>query len=123
MVPFHQDYLTKIDVVHPTKYGYRLRHRCLEGPLAYLYYPYQYQCVVGLNTFDLPDYVTAMNINVMVHVSPFKHFGSGWGETINNTLNIYCNADGFYNIQVVGTRDDPIMEEEHLDNPLAYIPK
>ena len=52
-----------VDVVHPTKEGYRLRHRCLEGPLAYLYYPYQYQCVVGLNTFDLPDYFTAMNIN------------------------------------------------------------
>ena len=44
------------DIVHPTKEGYRLRHRCLEGPLAYLYYPYQYECVVGLNTFDLPDF-------------------------------------------------------------------
>ena len=68
------------DISHPTKDGMRLRHRCIEGPLAYLYYPYQYQCVVGLNTFDLPDYFTAMNINVMVHVSPFKHFGSGWGK-------------------------------------------
>ena len=64
-----------------------------------------------------------MHINVMVHVSPFKHFGSGWGETINNTLNIYCNADGFYNIQVVGTRDDPMMEEEYLNNPVEYKPK
>ena len=58
----------------------------------------------------------------MVHVSPFKHFGSGWGETINITLNIYCNANGYYNIQVVGTRYDPIMENEYLINPVEYIP-
>ena len=72
----------KIDIAHPTKEGYRLRHRCIEGPLGYLYDPYQYECVVGLNTFALPDYFTAMNSNVLVYVSPFKHFGIGWGETI-----------------------------------------
>jgi hypothetical protein len=32
------------DIPHPTKPGCRLRHRCLEGPLAYCIYPYQYQC-------------------------------------------------------------------------------
>ncbi len=66
--------------------------------MAYLYFAYQYACDVGLNTFDLPDYFFAMNTDTMVHVSPFKHFGNGWGETINNTLNIYCDVDGFYNI-------------------------
>ena len=111
------------DITHPTKEGHRLRHRCIEGPLGYLYYPYQYECVVGLNTFDLPDYFFAMNKDVMVHVSPFKHFGSGWGETVNNTLNIYCNADGYYNIQVVGTRSDPVVLEDYENNPVEYIPK
>ena len=116
--------LTKqFDIPHPTKEGYRLRHRCIEGPLAYLYYPYQYECVIGLNTFELPDYFSAMNTNVMVHVSPFKHFGRGWGETIDNTLNIYCDADGFYNIQVVGTRNDPNVQEEYINCPVEYIPK
>ena len=111
------------DIPHPTKEGMRLRPRCLEGPLAYLYYPYQYDCTVGVNTFVLPDYFFAMNKDVLVYVSPFKHFGSGWGETNNNTLNIYCNADGCYNIQVVGTRDDSIMEEAYINNPVEYIPK
>ena len=112
----------QIDIAHPTKEGYRLRHRCIEGPLGYLYYPYQYECVVGLNTFALPDYFTAMNSNVLVYVSPFKHFGIGWGETIYNTLNIYCNADGFYNIQVVGTRSDPVVLEDYASNPVEYMP-
>ena len=64
-----------------------------------------------------------MNKDVMVHVSPFKHFGRGWGETIDNTLNIYCDADGFYNIQVVGTRNDPNVQEEYINCPVEYIPK
>ena len=52
----------------------------------------------------------------------FKHFGIGWGETIYITLNIYCNAEGFYNIQVVGTRSDPVVLEEYENNPVEYIP-
>ena len=28
-----------------------------------------------------------------------------------------------FNIQVVGTRDDPIMEDKYLNNPVEYTPK
>ncbi len=109
--------------MHPTTDGYRLRHRCTERPLAYLYYPYQYDCIVALDSFDLPDYFTAMNSEVLVHVSPFKHYGNGWGETIDNTLNNDCNADGYYNLQVVGTRSDPIGLEAYANNPVENKPK
>ena len=64
-----------------------------------------------------------MHKDVIFHVSPFKHFGSGWGETVNNTLMIHCNTDGYYNIQVVGTRSDPVVLEEYENNPVEYIPK
>jgi hypothetical protein len=109
------------DIVHPTKPGYRLRHRCLEGPLAYCVYPYQYQCEAGLNTFPLPDYFDALNKDVLVYVAPFRHFGAGWGESVgNNTLNITCSEAGLYNIQVVGTRDDPLMENVYQNEPVEY---
>ena len=111
------------DIVHPTKDGYRLRHRCLEGPLAYLFYHYQFEGVEGLNAFPLPDYVDALNKDVLIYVSSFKHFGVGRGESVgNNTLNKCCNASGFYNIQVVGTRDDPLMENVYETEPVEYIP-
>ena len=100
-----------------------MRHRCLEGPLACLYYHYQFECVEGLNAFPLPDYFDALNKDVLVYVSPFKHFGIGWGESVgNNTLHIYCNAAGFFNIQIVGTRDDPLMEGVYENEPVEYIP-
>jgi hypothetical protein len=76
-----------------------------------------------MNEFELPDYFEAMNSDVLVYVSPFRHFGSGWGETVNNTLIIYCNAAGYYNIQVVGTRTDPTMDGVYENNPVEYIPK
>ena len=36
---------------------------------------------------------------------------------------IYCSTDGCYNIQVVGTRSDPIVLDEYANNPVEYIPK
>ena len=44
------------EISHPIKEGDRLRHRCLEGPQAYLMNQYQEHCNVGENSFDLPDY-------------------------------------------------------------------
>ena len=109
------------DIPHPTKTGYRLRHRCLEGPLAYCVYPYQLHCVVGLNTFPLPDYFDALNTDVLVYVSPFRHFGVAWGESVgNNTLNVTCSETGTYNIQILGTRDDPVMDGIHENEPVEY---
>ena len=54
----------------------------------------------------LPNYYKFLNENSQVFVSPYKHFGSGWGEVKNNKLYIYCNAVGQYNILVIGTRKD-----------------
>jgi hypothetical protein len=54
-------------------------------------------------------------------VAPFRHFGVGWGESVgNNTLNITCSEAGSYNILVVGTRDDPLMESVYLNELVEY---
>jgi hypothetical protein len=75
------------DIKHPFKEGYRVRHRCMEGPLAYVFYHFQFDCKVGFNEFAMPDYFDVMNTDVLVHVSPYEHFGAAWGRTetqINN---------------------------------------
>ena len=59
----------------------------MEGPLAYLFYHFQFDCKVGFNEFAMPDYFDVMNTDVLVYVSPFEHFGAAWGKTnkqINN---------------------------------------
>jgi len=111
------------DIKHPTKDGYRLRHRCLEGPEAYLFYQYQETCTLGLNTFNLPEYFEAMNKDVLVYVSPYKHFWSAWGETSTdgtNKLYITTSRAGIYNIQVVGTRNDQAATDEFETYGVEY---
>jgi hypothetical protein len=110
----------QFDIKHPFKEGYRLRHRCIEGPKAYLFYQYQYDCTVGYNEFVMPDYFDAMNADVLVYVSPYKHFGVGWGETDKNKLIVNCAISGTYNIQVVGTRNDQVVQDEYNKFGVEY---
>ena len=44
----------------------------------------------------------------MVWVSPYKHFGSAYGEvTTDQCCLVVCsNSDGCYNVLLVGTRKD-----------------
>ena len=108
------------DIKHPFKEGYRLRHRCMEGPLAYLFYHFQYDCKVGYNEFAMPDYFDVMNTDVLVYVSPYEHFGCAWGKTDKNKLIIKCSIDGTYNIQVIGTRNDKVIQDEHSKFGVEY---
>jgi hypothetical protein len=108
------------DIKHPLKEGYRLRHRCIEGPEAYLFYHFQYHCKAGFNEFEMPDYFDVMNTNVLVYVSPYKHFGAAWGETKQNTLTVCCSIDGTYNIQVIGTRNDQIIQDDFSKFGVEY---
>ena len=54
----------------------------------------------------LADWFEFLNGETTVFVSPMRHFGAGWGETVGNTLNITANAGGEYNVLVFGVRRD-----------------
>ena len=108
------------DIAHPTKDNYRLRHRCIEGPEAFLFYQYRETCQAGLNSFDLPDYFSVMNKDVQVYVSPYKNFGSAWGDVSGNTLYITTSEAGTYNIQIVGVRNDKAATDEFETYGVEY---
>jgi hypothetical protein len=106
------------DIKHPFKEGCRLRQRCIGAPLVD--FTNQYDCKVGYNEFSMPDYFDVMNTDVLVYVSPYKHFGAAWGETDRNKLIIKCSIDGTYNIQVIGTRNDQVIQDEHSKFGVEY---
>jgi hypothetical protein len=109
------------DISHPVKDGYRLRHRCIEGPEAYLFYQYRENCASGLNSFDLPEYFSAINREVQVYVAPFQCFGSAWGDVSGNTLYITASEAGTYNIQIVGVRSDKVAIDEFEEFGVEYL--
>ena len=108
------------DIPHPTKDNHRLRHRCIEGPEAYLFYQYRKTCVAGLNLFEMPEYFSAMNKDVHVYVSSYRCFGSAWGEVLGNSLYITASEAGSYNVQVVGVRNDQAANDEFAEFGVEY---
>ena len=56
----------------------------------------------------LPDYYRFLNENDMVWISPYRNFGSAYGEVTEDQkcLIVCSNQDGKYNVLLVGTRKD-----------------
>jgi hypothetical protein len=69
------------DIPNEGKGGcWRLRHRVLESPQAGVVYHFKLECQVGENALELPEYYAWLGIDPIVHVTPFRHFGIGWGD-------------------------------------------
>jgi hypothetical protein len=62
---------------------------------------------------ELPDYYPHLNKNDQVWVSPVGHFGAAYGAvTEDQKCTVVCtNADGCYNVLLIGTRKDPAALE------------
>jgi len=56
----------------------------------------------------LPDYYKFLNEDDQVWVSPKNHFGSGYGivDATQSCISVTTNADGEYNLLLIGTRKD-----------------
>ena len=61
------------------------------------------------NVIELPDYYQHLNKDDMVWVSPVGHFGAAYASvTEDQKCAVVCtNADGRYNVLLIGTRKDP----------------
>jgi hypothetical protein len=95
--------------------GKFLKHSFVESPTAgdniYRYNVTTLNCSASI---ELPDYYNLLNGNDQVWVSPICHFGSAYGFINENqtSLSICSNADGDYNVLLIGTRKDKLA----LDN-------
>ena len=60
------------------------------------------------SVIELPDYYRFLNKNDMVWVSPTDHFGAAYGKVTSDQrcLEVCANADGNYNVLLIGTRKD-----------------
>ena len=94
--------------------GKFLKHSFVESPTAgdniYRYVVTTSNCSASI---ELPDYYNLLNGNDQVWVSPICHFGSAYGVINENqtSLSICSNADGDYNVLLIGTRKDKFASE------------
>ena len=76
-------------------------------------YRWQVETSDCTSVITLPNYYRYLNKNDMVWVSPYKHFGSAYGEvTADQCCLVICsNSDGCFNVLLVGTRKDEAATE------------
>ena len=92
---------------------HNLQHAFVESPTeGDNIYRWQVQTTAGTNVITLPTYYRFLNKNDMVWVSPYRNFGSAYGEvTADQCCLIVCsNQDGCYNVLLIGTRKDEHAE-------------
>ena len=103
------------DIPNEGKGGcWRLRHRVLESPQAGVVYHFKLDCQVGETTLELPDYYSWLATDPIVHVTPFRHFGVGWGDVdaAGQALTVTVNQAGSYRVTLFATRNDAGSREE-----------
>ena len=101
------------DIEHPDpdkKNTHRLRHFCVESDVIGGMVIYQKQITAtkaSTITIEMPDWFKHLVKNVIVFCSPYKHFGSAWGEYIgDNNIDVHTSKGGVYNILITADRDD-----------------
>ncbi len=101
--------------------GIRLRHYFVETPSAGgCIYKYQIDCVTGNNDIKMPDYFDQLNDNVLVWVSPVKHFGIGYGEYSRGITTVSANKSGKYNVFIFGDRKDEVAMSDYNKYGIEY---
>ena len=99
------------DIKHPDpdKPDYRLRHWCIESdkPGGTVMYAKNVEMNTTSETFNMPDWFKHLTKDVIVFVTPFKHFGSAWGECVDNELHIHVTTKGQWNVLITASRNDP----------------
>ena len=92
----------------PSKPDYRLRHWCIESdtPGGMVMYTKTVEISTTSEKFMMPDWFKHLTKDVIVFVTPFKHFGSGWGECVDNELQVHTTTKGQFNILITASRND-----------------
>jgi len=89
--------------------GTFLKHSVIESPTAGdNLYRWTIEVKDGKAIIMLPDYYRFLNKNDMVLVFPKGHFGRAYGklDEKQETLTVFANSDGEYNVLLIGTRKD-----------------
>jgi hypothetical protein len=113
------------DIKHPNKSNHRLRHICLEGPEAGIYYRGR---LTNSNVIELPDYWTGLIDPETITVS-LTQIGYSqdliiekveWGKKIVVKSGTGANIDCYYTIQAARIDGEPLIVEYAGETPADY---
>ena len=113
------------DIKHPNKSNHRLRHICLEGPEAGVYFRGR---LTGKNTIELPPYWEGL-IDVDSITVTLTQIGSSqdlivdsidWGKVVKVKSGNGTSIDCYYVIQAARIDGEPLIVEYEGETPAEY---
>ena len=113
------------DIKHPNKRNHRLRHICLEGPEAGIYYRGR---LTGKNTIEIPSYWDGL-IDVDSITVTLTQIGSSqdlivesidWGKIVKVKSGNGTGIDCYYVIQAARIDGEPLIVEYEGETPSEY---
>ena len=113
------------DIKHPNKDNHRLRHICLEGPEAGVYYRGR---LTNSNVIELPEYWRGLIDPETITVT-LTQIGSSqdlivdtieWGQKVKIRSGNASNIDCYYVIQAARIDGEPLIVEYEGDTPAKY---
>ena len=113
------------DISHPNKPNHRLRHICLEGPEAGVYYRGR---LTNANVIDIPDYWFGLIDPESITVS-LTQIGYSqdlivdkieWGKKIYIRSGTGANIDCYYTIQAARIDGEKLIVEYEGETPADY---
>ena len=113
------------DIQHPNKENYRLRHICLEGPEAGVYFRGR---ITNKNVIDLPNYWNGLIDPESITVS-LTQIGSSqdlivekieWGKRVIIKSGNASNIDCYYTIQASRIDGEPLIVEYEGNSAKDY---
>ena len=113
------------DIKHPNKSNHRLRHICLEGPEAGVYFRGRLK---GKNTIELPPYWEGL-IDVDSITVTLTQIGSSqdlivesidWGKVVKVKSGNGTSIDCYYVIQAARIDGEPLIVEYEGETPAEY---
>ena len=113
------------DIKHPNKSNHRLRHICLEGPEAGVYFRGR---LTGKNTIELPSYWEGL-IDIDSITVTLTQIGSSqdlivesvdWGKVVKVKSGNGTSIDCYYVIQAARIDGEPLIVEYEGETPAEY---
>lgn len=115
------------DIPHPEvskrDAGWRLKHWVVETdtPAGLVMYRRKIEMTATTATMELPPWFSDLVTDCSVVCTPIRHFGSGWGEVVGDSVEIHTTTLGEWHVIILGSRAD-----EHAmccDKEVEYIPE
>jgi len=115
-------------IVHPdpvkAQDGYHLRHWSVETadcPGGLVMYRRTVEMTSTTATLQMPDWFSHLVKDVTVHVTPFQHFGSAWGECSGTTIQLHATTLGKWHVLIMAARKDDCAVN-HCPQQVEFIP-